>query len=314
MPQGGFVDIPITVTRLNGSAGAFTLSASGLPQGVTAQFVNSTLRLRAAADAPRTPLDVPRDITITATPRAATSRPCRAARRLPVRVSSNFELVGSGTASFAPCAQRRTGAARGARPRVQRHRHADGQRPPGGRHRDPRTSGDPAGWRPPRRRQDPPERGQTVRRGAVHRRGGREGGDVRRRARGADRFAAHVREPADRAALPRRRLQRRARRQRLLRRHEGAGRQRPGARPTRPSTTAGARCASRRRGWPRRGRSRSSRRTAPRTRPPTSRWTPSAPPADSRSPTTTTPASPSRRLSTPSGRRSSSSGSTCAGR
>ena len=52
--QGGFVDIPITVTRLNGSNGAFTLTASGLPQGVTAQFVNSTLRLRAAADAPRT--------------------------------------------------------------------------------------------------------------------------------------------------------------------------------------------------------------------------------------------------------------------
>ena len=68
MPQGGFADVPITVTRLNGSAGAFTLAASGLPQGVTAQFVNSTLRLRAAADAPRTPLDVARDITVTATP------------------------------------------------------------------------------------------------------------------------------------------------------------------------------------------------------------------------------------------------------
>ena len=177
VPQGGFADVPITVTRLNGSAGAFTLAASGLPQGVTAQFVNSTLRLRAAADAPRA-LDVARDITITATPSSGDVAPMPRSTRLPVRVSSDFELVGSGTASFAPCAERRAGAARGARPRVQRHRHPDGQRPPGGRHRDSRTSGDPAGWRLPRRRQDPPERGQTVRRGAVHRRGGREGGDL----------------------------------------------------------------------------------------------------------------------------------------
>ena len=103
VPQGGFVDVPITVTRLNGSAGAFTFAASELPAGVTAQFVNSTLRLRAAADAPRTPLDVARDITITATPSSGDVAPTPRSTNVPVRVSSNFELVGSGTAALAPC-------------------------------------------------------------------------------------------------------------------------------------------------------------------------------------------------------------------
>ena len=107
------------------------------------------------------------------------------ARRVELRARREWDRV------LRPLRRRRAGAAGGARPHVQRHRHPDGQRPPGGRHRDSRTSGDPAGWRLPRRRQDPPERGQTVRRCAVHRRSGWQGGDVRRRARGADRFAAH---------------------------------------------------------------------------------------------------------------------------
>ena len=64
--------------------------------------MNSTLRLRAAADAPR--VLIPRDITITATPSSGDVAPTPRSTRLPVRVASNFELVGSGTASFAPCA------------------------------------------------------------------------------------------------------------------------------------------------------------------------------------------------------------------
>ena len=61
LAPGASRDIPITVTRLNGSAGPLTFTATGLPAGVTAAFTGTTLRLTAAVNAPRTPLDVPRD-------------------------------------------------------------------------------------------------------------------------------------------------------------------------------------------------------------------------------------------------------------
>ena len=120
------------------------------------------------------------------------------------------------------------------------------------------------------------QRRPAVRRGALHGRGRREVGDLRRRAGGPHREPAHVREPPDRAAVPGRGLERRARRQRLLRRHHACASATTSRPPPRPSTTAAARCASRRRGWRPRGRSRSSRRTARRSRRRRSTWTRSA--------------------------------------
>ena len=104
VPQGGSVDVPVTVTRLNGSAGPLTFSTTALPQGVTATFAGTTLRLRAAAGAPRTPLDVARDITITADPRGDGGvAPAARTARLPVRVSAAYELVGPTTAGVPAC-------------------------------------------------------------------------------------------------------------------------------------------------------------------------------------------------------------------
>lgn len=74
--QGPSVDVPVQVTRLNGSDGPITLSASGLPAGLTATFIPnpvtgtgsaSTLRLSVAADADPTAGQV---ITITGVPGA----------------------------------------------------------------------------------------------------------------------------------------------------------------------------------------------------------------------------------------------------
>lgn len=75
--QGASLDLPLTVTRLNGSSGPIDLRASGLPSGVTAEFLpdpvpgtteGATLRLRAATDAPDSPGGTPQTVTITADP------------------------------------------------------------------------------------------------------------------------------------------------------------------------------------------------------------------------------------------------------
>ncbi len=160
VPQGGSVDVPVTVTRLNGSAGPLTFSATGLPLGVTATFTGSTLRLRAAANAPRTPLDVARDSTIVADPRGdGAVAPATRTTKLPLRVSSPFELVGPATAGVPPCGVAEL-ALRLERDRaVRRHGPARGQEPARGRHRDVRARpGDSAGRRPARRDQAAPQR------------------------------------------------------------------------------------------------------------------------------------------------------------
>ena len=72
---GGSVDVPVTVSRFNGSSGNVTLSAGGLPGGVTATFTPSvltgttttaTLHLAAAVNATASFTPVP--LAITATP------------------------------------------------------------------------------------------------------------------------------------------------------------------------------------------------------------------------------------------------------
>ena len=68
IPQGGSVDVPVSVTRLNGSNGPLDMSASSLPLGVSATFIPNplagtgaaaTLRLTAVPDAPPAAMGVP---------------------------------------------------------------------------------------------------------------------------------------------------------------------------------------------------------------------------------------------------------------
>ncbi|MEN0012535.1 MAG: hypothetical protein AAGC46_04180, partial [Solirubrobacteraceae bacterium] len=75
--DGLSTDVPITVTRINGSAGPLQMSVSGLPQGVTAAvspnpiptgITSATLHLTAASDAPR--VDQLADVVVTGDPLA----------------------------------------------------------------------------------------------------------------------------------------------------------------------------------------------------------------------------------------------------
>jgi hypothetical protein len=93
--QGDTVDVPISVNRHNGSNGDVSLSASGLPPGMSASFVpnpvpgaesNAKLRLTAAPLAP-TPGNYSQ-ATITATPGGGAGSAPRTAKRL-VRVVEN---------------------------------------------------------------------------------------------------------------------------------------------------------------------------------------------------------------------------------
>lgn len=116
VPQGGSVDVPVSITRLNGSSGPLALSATGLPAGVSAQFspasvpgaaTAATLRLTAAADAPPAALGVPTDISIVGDPRAdgAVAPGPRAVTKA-VRVASPYVLraVAPGPVAVPTCA------------------------------------------------------------------------------------------------------------------------------------------------------------------------------------------------------------------
>jgi len=94
--QEDFVDVPLTITRLNGSNGNVSLSVSGLPPGMSASITpnpvpgtdsNATLRLGAGRDAPPSPYA---EITITATPDSGAGSQPRTAKKL-VRVVENCE-------------------------------------------------------------------------------------------------------------------------------------------------------------------------------------------------------------------------------
>jgi hypothetical protein len=75
VPVGSFIDVPITINRLNGSNGDISFAVTGLPPGMSATFTPNpvpgtdraaTMRLSAAGDAAATPNFS--EITITATP------------------------------------------------------------------------------------------------------------------------------------------------------------------------------------------------------------------------------------------------------
>ncbi len=99
--QGTSTDIPISLTRINGSDGPLTLSATNLPAGVSAQFLpnpvpgtqdTAVMRLTATDTAPQ--FFVPQDVTVTAEsiPSSAAILPEPRTLAVPVTVRTQFEL------------------------------------------------------------------------------------------------------------------------------------------------------------------------------------------------------------------------------
>ena len=106
--QGATTDVPIGVTRLNGSNGPVSLSVAGLPDGVSATFVPNPLpgtqdaaAMRLSVDPTAAEFAQPQELTITADPQnnGNVAPGPRQATTL-VTLVTNFELtrVGSGTA------------------------------------------------------------------------------------------------------------------------------------------------------------------------------------------------------------------------
>jgi hypothetical protein len=113
--QGTSVDIPITINRVNGSTGDIAFAASGLPPGVSAEFLPNpatgntlTMRLTAAGDAPAPgPGEPIPEITVTATPAASAGSQPRSFTKL-VRVARNFDIAiagGATTVALPSCLQ-----------------------------------------------------------------------------------------------------------------------------------------------------------------------------------------------------------------
>ncbi len=98
--QGGATDVPLSMSRINGSNGPVQMSVAGLPSGVTAEFVpnpvpgiqdNPILRLTAAPDA--APFFVPVTVTVTADPLAnAAVAPAPRTLGVGIAVRSRFDL------------------------------------------------------------------------------------------------------------------------------------------------------------------------------------------------------------------------------
>ncbi len=109
--QGTSVDVPITINRVNGSTGNITFAASGLPSGVTAEFIPNpatgtatTLRLTAADDAPPPAAgDTFPEFTVTATPSASAGASPRSFTKT-IRIERNFtvEIAGGAAAVALP--------------------------------------------------------------------------------------------------------------------------------------------------------------------------------------------------------------------
>jgi hypothetical protein len=96
VPQGDFAEIPVGLNRVNGSNGGISLSASGLPPGMSASFApnpaagtegGAMLKLSADPNAPPSP-NAYATATITATPGAGAGTAARSATTL-VRVTEN---------------------------------------------------------------------------------------------------------------------------------------------------------------------------------------------------------------------------------
>ncbi len=106
--QGQSVDVPVGLTRLNGSTGPLQLSVTGLPAGVTAQAVpnpvpgtrqSATLRLTASAGAPQ--FDAPVTATLNADPQGnVNAAPAVRTAQLLLKVADPYELkLGAGASS-----------------------------------------------------------------------------------------------------------------------------------------------------------------------------------------------------------------------
>ncbi|MDQ1702999.1 MAG: hypothetical protein QOF57_2251, partial [Frankiaceae bacterium] len=113
--QGTTTDVPISLTRINGSNGPLTFSATGLPSGVSAQFVPNpvpgaqeatVMRLTASDTAPQ--FFVPQDVTVTAqaSPPDALVLTGTRTLKVPVTVRTQFELSQAtpGTVQIPQCA------------------------------------------------------------------------------------------------------------------------------------------------------------------------------------------------------------------
>lgn len=110
--QGVGTDIPIDVTRLNGSNGPVTLSVSGLPSSVTASFTpnplpttqeSATMTLTASGSAPE--FLQPRELVVTADPSGnANVAPASRTATTLITLVTNFELsvAGGGTDAAVP--------------------------------------------------------------------------------------------------------------------------------------------------------------------------------------------------------------------
>jgi hypothetical protein len=100
LPQGGTVDVPVHVVRINGSSGNLTGSVAGLPTGVTATLDPSpvpgtqdtaTLHLTAAADA--APDFAGKPITVTLKPTNANQGPAPRSATVTLSVRSPYDLL-----------------------------------------------------------------------------------------------------------------------------------------------------------------------------------------------------------------------------
>ncbi|MBJ7330403.1 MAG: hypothetical protein JHC95_10930 [Solirubrobacteraceae bacterium] len=108
IPQGGSVDVPIGLARLNGSSGGFDLDATRLAAGVTAQFLpdpvpgaqdKATLRLSATDTAATSPRGAGRTVVITGSPNGnAAVAPGTRTAGITARVASPFTLAPGGPA------------------------------------------------------------------------------------------------------------------------------------------------------------------------------------------------------------------------
>jgi hypothetical protein len=108
--EGSTRDVPITLNRINGSNGNITLSASGLPAGVSAQFLpnpvpgtqtSAIMRLSATDDAPT--FFAPVDVTVKAEsiPPNGQVLPTPRTTTVPVSVRSAFGLARASTGPVA---------------------------------------------------------------------------------------------------------------------------------------------------------------------------------------------------------------------
>jgi hypothetical protein len=115
-PEGGSVDVPVSIARINGSNGPLNMSVAGLPPGVTATVVpnpvpgtQSTAMVHVTASANAQPFFSPIDVTVVADP-AGNGSVAQGLRSttFPLVVRSPYDLKrdDTGTVAIPECAPR----------------------------------------------------------------------------------------------------------------------------------------------------------------------------------------------------------------